>query len=293
MLGTGENKTQTLIIPALTRKTVNVAEQVGINQDVSCKIVSSDTPIVAERPMYFNYHNFAQDGTCVFGSNSPQRFCYFAEGNTFDNFQEWITIQNPNPTDAKVDITYYTSEGDAPIQVQKTVPAKSRYTVNVLTDVGAYHNVSAKLTSSVPIVAERPMYFSYENSEGQKFGGGSDVMGITKIGNLSFFAEGTTIQGFDTWYTIGNPQSTNANVKITYIFSGGIQIVKDYVAPANSRLTLKVNDEVGAGKDVSARIESNQNIVIERPMYFDYDGGIAGGDVVSSYVVDTAPNVLP
>lgn len=57
--------------------------------------------------------------------------------------------------------------------------------------------------------------------------------------------------------------------------------------PAHSRYTVKVSDTLGVGDDVahdfSARVEcfNNKVIIVERPMYFDYNGAWPGGhDVV-------------
>jgi hypothetical protein len=44
-------------IEAHKRSTVKVADIVGRNHDVSAQ-VSSDKPVVAERPMYFNYNGW-------------------------------------------------------------------------------------------------------------------------------------------------------------------------------------------------------------------------------------------
>jgi hypothetical protein len=41
--------------------------------------------------------------------------------------------------------------------------------------VGAERNVSIKVTSDLPIVAERPMYFNYKGS----WSGGHDVVGYS------------------------------------------------------------------------------------------------------------------
>jgi len=55
-----------------------------------------------------------------------------------------------------------------------TVNPTSRFTVFVNNDVGPNQAVSAKVESNLPIVAERPMYFSY----GPGWTGGHDVVGF-------------------------------------------------------------------------------------------------------------------
>ena len=67
-----------------SRYTVDVNTEVGADQDVSC-VVTSDQPIVAERPMYFNYHGKWTGGHDVVGAPAPATTFYFAEGTTRDN----------------------------------------------------------------------------------------------------------------------------------------------------------------------------------------------------------------
>ncbi|MCG2795339.1 MAG: hypothetical protein L6427_05670, partial [Actinomycetia bacterium] len=65
----------------------------GGNQDVSMK-VESNRDIVAERPMYFNYHGWCTGGTDEVGVSEPGTTWYLAEGATHPGFDEWICIQN-------------------------------------------------------------------------------------------------------------------------------------------------------------------------------------------------------
>lgn len=103
MLGTGQNVARTYSVAPHSRYTVEVAKDVGVNQDVSTRLVS-DVPIAAERPMYFNYHGFAVDGSNVVGATGPSTSWSFAEGCTRPGFQEWLTIQNPNGVPASCKI---------------------------------------------------------------------------------------------------------------------------------------------------------------------------------------------
>jgi hypothetical protein len=43
---------------------------------------------------------------------------------------------------------------------------------------------------------------------------------------------------------------------------------------------VNVNDDAGANQDISAEVSSDQPIIVERPMYFDYQGWTGGHDVV-------------
>ena len=56
-----------------------------------------------------------------------------------------------------------------------------------------------------------------------------------------------------------------------------------HAVAANKRYTRDVLADVGAGQDVSIRVESDQDIVAERPMYFNYHGWATGGHDTLGY----------
>ena len=103
-----------------------------------------------------------------------------------------------------------------------------------------------------------------------------------------FFAEGTTISNFDTYYTLMNPNdSKGCNVVIDYAFSDGTTQEANYFIPAHARMTINVRDAIKKDANVSGSIIADWPIVIERPMYFNYDNrGLTGGHDVQGYGTD-------
>lgn len=103
---------------------------------------------------------------------------------------------------AQVRINYTLRTGEN-ITGEYTVGKNSRFTVEVGDDVGPGQDLSAVVTSSndVPIICERPVYFSYQN----RLPGGHDVTGAVYQQQLYCLAEGTTRPGFDEWICILNP----------------------------------------------------------------------------------------
>ena len=90
---------------------------------------------------------------------------YLAEGTTRSNFDEWITIQNPNNQSCGVTIDYsFGPKQGNPLTQTYTMSPNSRLTINVndpKTGVGPNKDVSAHITCDEPVVLERPMYFNY------------------------------------------------------------------------------------------------------------------------------------
>jgi hypothetical protein len=244
----------------------------GGNQDISMKIHSANTDIVAERPMYFNYHGTMPGGSVELGVKEPQKVWYLAEGATHPGFEEWLCIQNPGNADTQVNITYMFPNGETQPQVV-LVPGHSRYTIDVNSTVGPFKDVSVKLESAQPIVVERPMYFNYHG----KWTGGSIDTGVNEFAKKWYLAEGATQPGFEEWISLMNPSASWASVKITFMFKGGeTQVYERKMAPT-SRETVNVNEVVGPNRDVSALVEANQGIIADRPMYFLYHGAWDGG----------------
>jgi len=99
----------------------------------------------------------------------------------------------------------------------------------------------------------------------------------TQAATTFYFAEGYTGGGFQEYLCLGNPQPREARVAVTYLFPDSTSMARLVVVPAESRLTLFVNADVGADMEVSVQLESDAGIVAERPMYFTYNGEWPGG----------------
>jgi len=269
----GGTSVKTKTIPANSRETVDVNGDVGSNKEVSIK-VECDQPIVAERPMYFNYQNKWSGGHNTVGVTDTSTLWFFAEGYTGSGFEEWLTLQNPNAAAATVTVTYMYRGGTTQLVKTSTLNGNSRETINVNDDAGSNKEVSIMVASTQPIVAERPMYFKYQN----KWSGGHNTIGATWPSATWYFAEGYTGTGFENWLTLQNPNVAAATATITYMFRGGGTSVKTKTIPAGSRETVDVNADAGSNKEVSIKVEATQQIVAERPIYFNYDNKWQGGD---------------
>ncbi len=265
-----KNKT----VPAASRETIYVNDDAGSNKEVSIKVESTQ-PIIAERPMYFNYQNKWTDGHVGMGATSASGIWYFAEGYTGAGFDTWLTLQNPSGTPTTATVTYL-FKGGGTSEKQKTIPAESRETISVNDDVGSDKEVSIKVESPQPIIAERPMYFNYQN----QWDGGHNTMGATSPNTSWCFAEGYTGPGFDTWLTLQNPNAADASVLIEYYWytpSHLYPYITSHTVPAHSRETIYVNGDAAAERDVYLLVTSSQPIIAERSMYFNYQNKWKGG----------------
>jgi len=214
-------------------------------------------------------------GHDVVGATAPATTSYFAEGTTRPGFDTYFCLQNPGTEDTVARLTYMKGDGKTATQ-DAGIPACSRVTVRPADVMGtgddAAHDFSTKVVSltTQPIVVERPTYFNYKGT----CDGGSDVVGATAPATTSYFAEGTTRPGFDTYFCLQNPGTEDTVARLTYMKGDGKTATQDAGIPACSRVTVRPADVMGTGDDAahdfSTKVVSltTQPIVVERPTYF-------------------------
>jgi len=203
---------------------------------------------------------------------------YFAEGCTRDGFAEWLCLQNPGADPLEVSATYMLEGGQAPVFKTYTLRPSSRTSVHVNGEVGPGQDVSVKLSANGEFFAERPMYFTYKQGQpGYSWTGGHVATGVAAPAPDWYFAEGTTRPGFEEWLCLQNPNSEEVIATVYYITSGGRISQKDYRLPPQSRVSASANGDVGPGKDISVRVHCDSGIIVERPIYFNYQGKWTGG----------------
>ena len=88
-----------------------------------------------------------------------------------------------------------------------------------------------------------------------------------------YLAEGYTgenefVGDFETWILVQNPNPSPANLTLTLMQPDGETVDREFTALPNSRLTISV-DGILPAAECSARIQSDQDIVVERAMYFN------------------------
>lgn len=277
------------VLDTYTDYLIDGATTLGATPDFSTKVQTTDgSKVVVERPMYFDYKGWT-GGHDVMGAAAPALDYYFAEGTARPGFDTYVCLQNPQDRAARVRLTYMRGDGTTKDQYLM-VPASSRATVRpadaIGTGDGAAFDFSTRVqsTNGVGIIAERPMYFSYNGA----WSGGHDVVGATAPAPEFYFSEGTCRPGFDSYLCVQNPADKATRVKSTFMRGDGNQSEKQFDVPAHSRYTLRTEEVIGRGEgaafDFSAKVQSVDGglIVAERPMYFDYKGWTGGHDVMGA-----------
>ncbi len=312
--GTGGTKTVSVSVPASKRVTEWVdgdlgtsATGPGISDAATVSVDTTTTPncsgIVAERPMYFNALG-TNSGSDVVGVTHTGTTFYFADlavgsqagGGSYSSF---LPILNPGTAPATVTATYYATDQQVGTQTL-TVAANSRGTIFPSQAKPALPSrVSVVLTSSQPVVSERPTYFSGINGGNAGIvSGGADVIGVQNLASDWLFAEGYTGGRFQENFVIANldPAKTAASVTITLEYDNGTSHAFQVTVNPFSQVIWNVNTS-GTGatsQSVSAEITSSgANIAVEREMFFGYNHVGDGRTTLASGGTDVLGQVGP
>jgi hypothetical protein len=233
-------------------------------------VIESDHTVVVDRTMTWDGTGYgAHTETAL---TAPSTTWYLAEGATHGAFDLFYLLQNANDSQAHVTINYLRQAPLTPVSKTYTVDPNSRKTIPVDAEGPDLEAVdtAASITSDLPIVVERAMY---STRPGQPpFAAGHGAAGVTAPALRWFLAEGATGNFFDLYVLVGNPNTTQSNLKVTYLLPQGAPFEKVYSVGPQQRLTIYVQDEDArlASTPVSVIVEStnNQPVVVERAMWW-------------------------
>ena len=282
----GRSWSATIQVPARERRTIAADGSLAAS---FATVVESDQPVVSDRTMRWGTDGYGTSAETSMAA--PATTWFLAEGATHGFFQLFYLLQNPGPTPASADITYLRPAPAPPLTLRYTIGAESRLTIPIDTIPGlAETDVSARIVSSVPILVERARYMNVL-APPQIFGAGHAGAGVTATSPRWFLAEGATGTFFDLYYLLANPSAQATRVRVTYLLAQGTPFVKEYALPAESRLTISVENEDPrlAGTAISGIVESldGVGIVVERSMWWPgggqwQEGHLAAGSTTTA-----------
>jgi hypothetical protein len=278
-LGVAGHTTSTFVaFDQQSRRRDLVNLDVGVGDDEFSVVVESERQVVVERSMTWGKPWPRPAGDLTYGSGGHaetavaalSRTWYFGEGATHGGFDLFYLLENPDPvTAADVTITYLLPSPQAPQSRTYRVAPLTRRTIWVDAEGPALEatDVSARIDSTLPIVAERALYFG---RPGQPFVAGHVGAGVTDPATSWLFAEGST-GFFDTYVLVANPGTTAATVDVSYFVEGqATPIVRSHTVAPASRLTINVNGEGGvlAASSMAMSLMSTVPVVVERSMWW-------------------------
>jgi hypothetical protein len=277
--------------PVVKTKTVGAATRLTLHAGDYPELVTrsfgisvhATQPIMAERSMYFGTtaSRLWSGGTESAGVTGPSTHWFLAEGATGRFFDTFVLLSNPQSTPAHVTLQYLLDTGET-VTVPKTIAPNARLTTNIETEQDArLHNaaVSTVVTSDVPIIAERSMYWP---GAAVPWGEGHNSFGVVDAGTAWGLAEGR-VGGplkFHTYILLANPQTMAANVTVRFLRETGATVVKTYTVPPTSRFNIDTSSVKELHDESFGTVISVTNgvpLIVERSMYWDSNGFFFSG----------------
>ncbi len=263
------------VVRAGSRASFSMAADIGA-RNASIEL-TSDLPVIPERSMY---RNDRREGHDSIGATGAAPGFYLAEGTTAWGFTTYVLVQNPNSSAVDVNITYMTPDGPkAHPENPVSMPPDSRKTIRV-NDYLPGTDFSTRVTGSLPIIAERSMYWVSGTGEACH-----DSIGLETPHGRFFLPDGQTSGGRETWTTVQNPGSSEVAVVVTYMTSDGARnVTRTEKIPANSRRTFNMAEHSGIDGRASVMVRSlttGGKVIVERAMYWDNRG--AGTDSIGGF----------
>jgi hypothetical protein len=259
---------------------VNQVSPALASTDVSAVITSTNAvPIIVERAMYLDRGGqFFGAGHNSAGVTAPATQWFLAEGATGSFFDLFILIANPGATAATVTATYLLPSGQT-ITKAYQVAGNSRFNIWVDYEDAALADtaVSTTLTSTVPVIVERSMWWPHGLASWQE---AHNSPGTTATATRWGLAEGEVggTRGYETYILLANTSPTAGDVRVTLLFENGLTTQRTFTVGATSRFNVAVGAEfpAAAGQRFGAVIESLGptpiQLIVERAMYSNAGG---------------------
>ena len=272
LLPDGTIVTRTYDLAPGSRTTVYVNEVPGLGETDVSGDITADAPIVVERAMYRGSAGqpFAL-GTDSMGVPAAATSWFLAEGATGTFFDLYVLIANPGNTDATVQAQFLKPDGST-VQQSYPVRAHSRFSVFVDGIAGLSDtSVATTLTSNVPIVAERAMYWPggfFDYYEGHSSAGST----TTSLNWVVGAGENGGTNAAQTFVLIANTANTVGEATITVLpdkgFTGTVPTPTVIPLPANSRTTVPISSVTGGfGVLVASTGGAPVQLVVESAVY--------------------------
>jgi Tol biopolymer transport system component len=275
-----------------SRTTIYVNQISGLEETDVSGDITADAPIVVERAMYRGAPDrpFAL-GHEAMGVTATATSWFLAEGATGNFFDLFVLLANPSGADATVQARYARPDGSTVTQ-SYTVRANSRFSVYVDAIPGLEStSVATTLTSTVPIVAERSMYWPggfFDYYEGHSSAGSTTTATEWVVGG----GENGGSSATQTFVLVANTAATAGEATLTVLpdrgFTGTVPAPIVVALPANSRTTVPLTVVDGAfGVRVVSTGGAPVPLVVESAVYRSADGVLwsAGSNALATPIL--------
>jgi hypothetical protein len=192
---------------------------------------------------------------------------FFAEGVTTRDASEVVSLFNPFPEDAVVDMVFTTEEGQVTPQALTglSVRGYGLTAINLGEHVQRRESVATHITARAGrLVATRLQTF--DGSAGRK--GMALTLGAAAPGDVWYFPQGFLAEGISERYQVFNPHPAEATVSVELALEQGQAEPIELTISPEARVTLTAADEARIPKSVAhavtVRSTNGVTVVAER-----------------------------
>jgi hypothetical protein len=217
-------------------------------------------------------------GHAAAGVTQPSGTWFFGEGSTGAFFDTYLLLANTSAQAASVQVDYLRDQG-GPVSRTYTVPANSRFSVYVDGEPGMEGaTFGTRVISSIPIVAERAMYWAggfFDYYEGHV------SSGATQTGSRWLLAAGDQGGPYraETFVLVANTGPGPVSVRLATLPETGPSVLREFQIPAQARLTVPVSllsPDARGGIEVLEQTPQTGLLVVEGATYWNAGGRVFG-----------------
>lgn len=235
---------KTAVVPAFTRLTYKLEEQAPAAFTATTVSIDGAAGAVEQAIQGPSGQSISPCATA-----SSDRW-YFASGRTDTGSTMLLSLYNPFPSDAIVDLRFATDQGATTPDAYQglVVPAGGQMVVNI----GERVRLRTAVATAVTARAGRLIVDELQMQQGQgartpqgstPFAGLSLTLGDTAPGRVWYFADGVKAPGVTEHFDVYNPNDTEAQVQVAAILEQGGAEPFVLTVPPRDRVSLQVDQE--------------------------------------------------
>ena len=195
---------------------------------------------------------------------------HFADGVTAKDASLAMSLFNPFPEDAIVDLSFSTDQGRASPAAFRPIVVPAR--TLVVRQIGDHVRRREAISTEVAVRTGRVVAAVTQTRTAAGKAGLSVSLGAPSLGSLWQFSAGVLGDGMDEHYAVANPGRREAKLLFQLILAEGVAESFERTVPAGDRLDVVINEELGVPRGVqhSVTIESlnEARVVVSRTLQF-------------------------
>ena len=173
---------------------------------------------------------------------------YFADGVTAKDASLAISLFNPFPEDAIVDLSFSTDQGRAAPAAFRPVVVPGRSLV--VREIGEHVRRRNAISTALAVRTGRVIAAQTQTRTAAGAAGLSVALGSPSLGSVWHFPNGVVADGANEHFAVSNPGTDEAIVLFQVIADEGVVEDFERTVPARGRLDVVLNEEVGMPRGV-------------------------------------------